>query len=369
MFARRTRATHSALLLVVLLANTAAMIEGWFGLGGKQKEPEGGEPQRIPSDSSFLVGCLPACGSKTLGRGNIIEYRLPMPYDLHAAEKGKKFAVAKMSEEEDDGGGNKAVELVFKENGTHPVLGITGVHTRKLYHIGQRLPLWVRAMLPGLNFDLEEEAWTLGPHGEITLVDMRLPMLPNFRLNMRTVNLLGPPIDDAHRLGSDVLKRREVINMETEGDKLVAYKLVEVVFPYLGLQQRAEALIKDSQMNIFRNIDKIIRDHEETWRGMSDEEVDAVLSESYEKLKGPAALAHEASYRSASPYAQGHDHRDLAECEARGVAGGAANDAIDPGKVAGPGDRRVTHEQALQAYYDFTIDDSRGGHDGTCRQA
>ena len=44
-----------------------------------------------------------------------------------------------------------------------------GVHTKKLYHIGQRIPFWVRAMLPGLNFDLEEEAWTLGPEGQITL--------------------------------------------------------------------------------------------------------------------------------------------------------------------------------------------------------
>lgn len=45
-----------------------------------------------------------------------------------------------------------------------------GVHTKKLYHIGQRIPFWVRAILPGLKFDLEEEAWTLGPQGEITLV-------------------------------------------------------------------------------------------------------------------------------------------------------------------------------------------------------
>jgi len=51
------------------------------------------------------------------------------------------------------------------------------VHTKKLYHIGQRIPFWVRAMLPGLNFDLEEEAWTLGPHGEITLVLPRIPPL------------------------------------------------------------------------------------------------------------------------------------------------------------------------------------------------
>lgn len=131
--------TQSTLLLVVLVANAAGMIEGWFGLGGKP--PQGEEPSRLASDGGDagvqVVGCLPARGARTLSDGNVIEYRLPMPYDLHAAEKGKKYAVAKMSEEEDDGGGNRAVELVFKENCTHPVLGIPGVHTRKLYHIGQ----------------------------------------------------------------------------------------------------------------------------------------------------------------------------------------------------------------------------------------
>jgi hypothetical protein len=32
-----------------------------------------------------------------------------MPYDLRTAEKGKKFAICKTSEEEDDGAGNPAV--------------------------------------------------------------------------------------------------------------------------------------------------------------------------------------------------------------------------------------------------------------------
>ena len=53
---------------------------------------------------------------------------------------------------------------------TNKLSTTAGVHTKKLYHIGQRLPFWVRSVLPGLNFDLEEEAWTIGPYGEITLV-------------------------------------------------------------------------------------------------------------------------------------------------------------------------------------------------------
>ena len=50
------------------------------------------------------------------------------------------------------------------------------------------------------------------------------------------------------RAGEEVRKRREVIETGTEGHVMIGYKLVEVVFPYLGLQQRAESLIKDSQV-------------------------------------------------------------------------------------------------------------------------
>ena len=33
-------------------------------------------------------------------------------------------------------------------------------------------------------------------------VDIRMRMLPQFRLNMRTLNVLGEPVDDAHQLGT-----------------------------------------------------------------------------------------------------------------------------------------------------------------------
>ena len=53
------------------------------------------------------------------------------------------------------------------------------------------------------------------------------------------------------RAGEEVRKRREVVETGTEGQVMIGYKLVEVVFPYLGLQQRAEALIKDSQLSMY----------------------------------------------------------------------------------------------------------------------
>ena len=100
------------------------MIEGWFGLGKSDGETSSG---RDHEGGVAMVDCLPANRAKTLGvNGNVIEYRIAMPYDLHAAEKGKKFAVASISQDEDDGGGNRAVELVYAETRRHPTLGIVG---------------------------------------------------------------------------------------------------------------------------------------------------------------------------------------------------------------------------------------------------
>jgi hypothetical protein len=229
---RLSCAAH-AVVIVLLLLGLATMIEAWFGLGKKSPREDAGDGGQ--AEKTQVVGCLSASGAKTLGSGRVTEYRLAMPYALHEAEKAKKFSVAKMSEDEDDGGGNRAVELVYKENSLHPLLGLRGVHTKKLYHIGQRLPAWVRMLLPGLNFDLEEEAWTLGPHGEITLVHLTMPMLAQFAINMRTVNLLGTPaVDDAHQLGAEVRKRRDVVDLKTSGSVMVAYKLVPRSCLFLG---------------------------------------------------------------------------------------------------------------------------------------
>ena len=63
-----------------------------------------------------------------------------------------------------------ATHVLASANEMRELCTRAGVHTKKLYHIGQRIPFWVRAILPALNFDLEEEAWTLGPEGQITLV-------------------------------------------------------------------------------------------------------------------------------------------------------------------------------------------------------
>ena len=133
---------------------------------------------------------------------------------------------------------------------------------------------------------------------------------------------------------------------------MVAYKLVEVVFPYLGLQQRAEKLVSDSQVKIFLQVDKVIRENEATWRAMSDGEVDAILQASYDKLKGPASAAHAAhDGRKRCDWAQEGgqaEHRGEGRCWYD-----AGRQELDAGQRGKHQLADLTHEEVLAKYFAF----------------
>ena len=43
-------------------------------------------------------------------------------------------------------------------------------------------------------------------------------------------------------------------------------------------------------MGRFKKVDKIMRENEATWQALSDEEVDQLLYQAYERLKGPGCV-------------------------------------------------------------------------------
>ena len=154
------------------------------------------------------------------------------------------------------------------------------------------------------------------------------------------------------RLGDVLGSRRQVVDLQTQGDTMVAYKLVEVVFPYLGLQQRAEKLVSDSQVKIFLQVDKVMRENEATWRAMSDGEVDAILQASYDKLKGPASAAHAAhDGRKRCDWAQEGgqaEHRGEGRCWYD-----AGRQELDAGQRGKHQLADLTHEEVLAKYFAF----------------
>jgi hypothetical protein len=66
--------------------------------------------------------------------------------------------------------GDAGVEIIHNypfEN--DPIRG-TGQYTYKIYHLGSRVPNWVRALAPKSALELHEEAWNAYPRCETSKI-------------------------------------------------------------------------------------------------------------------------------------------------------------------------------------------------------
>jgi hypothetical protein len=57
----------------------------------------------------------------------------------------------------------EGVEVLVNEPTEHPQYG-KGQYTKKIYHLGSRLPSFIRFVLPAKALLLEEEAWNCFPY-------------------------------------------------------------------------------------------------------------------------------------------------------------------------------------------------------------
>jgi len=104
------------------------------------------------------------------------EYRIPLPVSVDEYQIAQVYMVAKMSKEQT--GHGEGVEI--KENrpfGGAPELNGAdtenlpylhgnqkGQYTHKVYHIGQRLPSWIKAIAPTTALQIVEKAWNAYPY-------------------------------------------------------------------------------------------------------------------------------------------------------------------------------------------------------------
>ena len=97
------------------------------------------------------------------------EYRIRLPFvDVEKGNIGQLYTINAMSCE--NSGGGEGVELVHNEpfEGLGTCQGFEnydkGQYTYKIYHIGHRVPSWLRFLLPDNVCELHEEAWNSYPY-------------------------------------------------------------------------------------------------------------------------------------------------------------------------------------------------------------
>ncbi|XP_031549781.1 membrane-associated phosphatidylinositol transfer protein 2-like [Actinia tenebrosa] len=211
----------------------------------------------------------------------IKEYRIPLPMSVEEYRIAQLYMIQKKSRLESTGEGS-GVEIL--EN--HPYRnkeGERGQYTKKIYHIGNHLPGWLKAILPKSALRVEEEAWNAYPYTKMRttcpfvekfVVDVETYYLPDAgqtenvfnlsptELSNREVDLIDPIIEEV--LPSDYLIEEDPLLYKSKktnrgpmlpnwldeyqsdnppSSVMCAYKLIKVEFKYWGMQNKIEHFI------------------------------------------------------------------------------------------------------------------------------
>jgi len=216
------------------------------------------------------------------------EYRIPLPVSVDEYKIAQVYMISKVSKEHT--GHGEGVEV--KENkpysesdgageGIEPpgTPGLeSGQYTHKIYHIGSRLPSWIKAITPTTALQVVEKAWNaypycktvyncpfLGDRFNITIITRYLPDsgasenaldLDGQQLSDRVVDTLDiafDPIDPAKykaeedptvftsaKTGRGKLQEGW---MSSTQPIMTCYKYCSVEFRYWGLQTRVENFV------------------------------------------------------------------------------------------------------------------------------
>jgi len=233
----------------------------------------------------------------------IKEFRVLLPLTTEEYQVGQLYSVAKRSEKETSNG--EGVEVVKNE----PYENETskGQYTEKIYHLGSRLPGWVKAFIPGTALKLEEKAWNAYPYCKTVL---RSPFMGDnftFIIETRHADDDGKQ-ENVHNLTPEQLKKREVdfidisdkiedknkykkeedptlVHSEkagrgplTEGWQqkkplMCCYKLVTAEFKKFGLQGMVESFLMTFERGLFFDFHRQVYCWMDEWFGMSMEDI------------------------------------------------------------------------------------------------
>ncbi|KAK0414740.1 hypothetical protein QR680_011594 [Steinernema hermaphroditum] len=98
----------------------------------------------------------------------IKEYRVLVPVEVDEYRRGQLFAVAEASKAET--GGGEGVEVLksepFTSSDLRPGEELSGIYTKKIYHVKSKVPWIVRKMFPESALILEEECWNAYPYSK-----------------------------------------------------------------------------------------------------------------------------------------------------------------------------------------------------------
>jgi len=255
----------------------------------------------------------------------IKEFRVLLPLTTEEYQVGQLYSVAKKSKQETSGG--EGVEVVKNEpydDGT-----TKGQYTEKIYHLGSRLPGWVKAFMPGNALKLEEKAWNAYPYCKTVLSSPWMGEKFTFIIESRHYDNDDGSQENVHKLEGDQLKNREVDVIDIAADPedknkykkeedptlvkfeksgrgpltegwqknkplMCCYKLVTAEFKMWGFQGKVESFLMKFERNLFHEFHRQVYCWLDEWYGMSMDDVREyeakIKSDLDDKLKEPEGV-------------------------------------------------------------------------------
>jgi len=232
------------------------------------------------------------------------EFRILLPLTVEEYRVGQLYSVAKTSSQQTTGG--EGVEVLKNE----PYANETGEgqYTEKIYHLGQSLPGWLKAIIPSSALKLEERAWNAYPYCKTVISSPFLGEKFTFIIESRHADDDGSQ-PNPHGLDEKQIKAREVDVIDMGIDKvekkdykkeedptlvrsekanrgplfegwaksfkpiMCAYKLVTVEFKVFGVQGKVERFMMDMERNIFLKFHRQVYCWLDEWFGWTMEDV------------------------------------------------------------------------------------------------
>lgn len=144
----------------------------------------------------------------------ITEFRIILPLTVEEYQVAQLYATAEVSKQ--NTGGGEGVEIQknepFTKTMSEAFLGrySTGQYTKKIYHLGSRVPGFVRLLFSDSSLSLHEEAWNAYPYCKTVLTNPY--MKENMLIDISTLHLPDRgDSENAHQLTGDELKKRTIV--------------------------------------------------------------------------------------------------------------------------------------------------------------
>eukprot|EP01132_Coremiostelium_polycephalum_P003866 gene3866-4818_t len=162
----------------------------------------------------------------------IKEYRIPLPISVEEYKIAQLYMVAKVSKNHTSNG--EGVEII--ENKPFVDGAQSGQFTHKIFHLGSRLPTWLRSLAPA-SLQIEEKAWNAYPYCKTTY---HCPLLGDrFSLSIETrYEEDSGTQDNVLKLKPEELSVREVETIDIAYDPIDPAKYKQEEDPTLFLSEK-----------------------------------------------------------------------------------------------------------------------------------